>query len=290
METENNETPIVVIGGNGQWGKTIVQSLHGNKPSFQNIQIVEKDDFPGRKNAAIATSEIIIHAAGEEAIEEMWIIHSQPGFAELVFPGKVLLEICSTKKSVEKILTLLHTWWVDVCSLHPLCKPEKTARAVSEMLIMPWERESRWHNFARILTQALNMKSNENITFNQHDTIMETSQVKRHIAAWEWLENIETEIRKLWLSLHQFPFPISEKIMIAGLSRVWSGNPELSAKIIGNSLWWEKSRIMKETDRFRNLIHQLDPDWSFIRKMNDLADSCLQGILRAQLLHESVAQ
>ena len=71
METENNETPIVVIGGNGQWGKTIVQSLHGNKPSFQNIQIVEKDDFPGRKNAAIATSEIIIHAAGEEAIEEM---------------------------------------------------------------------------------------------------------------------------------------------------------------------------------------------------------------------------
>lgn len=290
METESNKTPIVVIGGNGQWGKTIIQSLHERSLSFQNVQVVEKDDFPGRKNAAIATSEIIIHAAGEEAMEEMWKIYKQAGFAEMVFHGKVFLEICSTKKSIKQILELFHGWWVDVCSLHPLCKPEKTARAVSEMLIMPWKKESRWHNFARILSQALSMKPNENIAFSQHDAIMETSQVKRHIAAWEWLENIETEIRKLWLSLHQFPFPISEKIMIGGLSRVWSGNPELSAKIIGNSLWWDKSKIMDEANRFRELLHKLDPDWSFIKKMNVLADNCLQGILRAQLLHETVAQ
>lgn len=71
METESNQTPLVVIGGNGQWGKTIIQSLHEMSPPFQNVQVVEKDDFPGRKNAAIATSEIIIHAAGEEAMEEM---------------------------------------------------------------------------------------------------------------------------------------------------------------------------------------------------------------------------
>ena len=55
METESNKTPIVVIGGNGQWGKTIIQSLHERSLSFQNVQVVEKDDFPGRKNAPIAT-------------------------------------------------------------------------------------------------------------------------------------------------------------------------------------------------------------------------------------------
>lgn len=71
MKTKSNKTPIVVIGGNGQWGKTITQSLHESSPPFQNVQVVEKDDFIGQKNAAIATSEVIIHAAGEEAMEEM---------------------------------------------------------------------------------------------------------------------------------------------------------------------------------------------------------------------------
>jgi flagellar biosynthesis regulator FlbT len=65
------------------------------------------------------------------------------------------------------------------------------------MLIMPWERESPGHMFARKLTSMLNMNQNEHVTFEQHDTIMETSQVKRHMAAWKWLEDIAEEVKKL---------------------------------------------------------------------------------------------
>jgi hypothetical protein len=118
---------------------------------------------------------------------------------------------------------------------------------------------------------------------------METSQVKRHMAAWKWLEDIAEEVKKLWLSIHEFPFPISEKIMIAWLARVWSGKTQLSAKIIGNSFWWNKEKINQEAARFTRLLTDFDPDGSFVRKMNDLAESCVQWILRTQLLWDTVA-
>lgn len=284
METAITElSPITIIGWKWQWWGTIAKTLREWNSPFTNIRISEKDDFLWNKNAAIATADIIIHTAGEEAMEELKKIYEQRWFAEMVFPGKVFLEICSTKRSIQTVLELMHNWWVDICSLHPLCKPDKTSRIVSDMLIMPWRKESPGHMFARKLTSMLDMNQNEHLTFGQHDTIMETSQVKRHIAAWKWLEDIAEETKKLWLSIHEFPFPISERIMIAGLARVWSGKTQLSAKIIGNSFWWDKGKIIQEAERFTRLLTDIDPDGSFVKTMNKVAESCIHWIFQTQL-------
>ena len=85
-----------------------MHSLHHAKPPFKHVRISEKNDFLSGKNAAIATAQLIIHAAGEEAMGEMLKIYQQNGFAEMVFPGKVFLEICSTKKGIRDILQAMH--------------------------------------------------------------------------------------------------------------------------------------------------------------------------------------
>ena len=147
----------------------------------------------------------------------------------------ILLEIETVKSGVASILQEAIKHGMQVIALHPMCRatPE-SIRKISPMIIMPiGEAHPEALVWANQITKALGMTGVRGVSFEEHDSIINHGiQGPTHLGAWKFLEHKikidPNRTLKDWFLLAA----ASEKLIFLGFARVFSGSPELSARIV----------------------------------------------------------
>lgn len=217
----------MVFGGLSGWGKKIAETCHGISRA---VTIVDLKTNSTDAHDAITQADTVFLAAPDNEIRKILDEH------RAILRAKNLLD-CGTNKSDFANLLKEISQECDVCSTHPMVRPETPSRGQNVLLMPIGDASVHSHAIAREIFNRLEMNIRD-FDFDKHGELMSIIQFIPHMIQRVLIGSLGRILSEKNVNINEIGqfAPANFLVTELGIGRVGVQRPSVSAGIIIEAL------------------------------------------------------